>query len=848
MERRGLTSQEVQDRIEQGLVNRDASLKTKSVGRIILEHTLTLFNVVNIVLAVLLACVGSFRNMTFMVVVVANLAIGIFQEIRSKRMVDKLSLLVESKAEVIRDGAVQKIPTDELVVGDLVHVRRGAQIAADMKVLEGRVCMNESLLTGEQDMIEKKEGSELLSGSFVVSGDCYAAVIRVGKDNYTSKISRQVKTVKASESEIMTTLKKIITILSCILLPLGIFLYINQLSLPGATVKSAVVNTVAALISMIPEGLMLLTSTVLAVAVIRLSQKNVLVQQIYCIETLAHVDVLCLDKTGTLTTGKMHVSGMLGLGGTSREELSHGFQRLSAVSRDESPTMDAIREVFGRRIPAEIKATRIIDFSSETKWSGASFSDGLTYVLGAGEYLYGSEKYHQMEQAFQDRIGSNRVMNLAVSHHGFGKEGSLPDDLEPMGVLLIQDEIRQQAPDTIQYFLDQGVELKVISGDGAKTVSHIAEAAGIPHADKAVDCRCVSPEDDLGSLVENNTVFGRVSPEQKRSFVRALQKEGHTVAMTGDGVNDVLAMKEADCSVAMASGSDAARNIAQLVLTTDDFSAMPAVVAEGRRSINNIQRSSSMFLTKTIFAICLALFFSLATLQYPFEPLQMSFISVLTIGFPSVILALEPNNERISGNFFYNLITRALSGGISMTIGVLLVYLTASFFHLSYPEISTCCVMVVCAVGVCLLLRISIPFNIVRGVLFGLVIVGIIGGYALLGWFFSFVHLTGPMAAVIAICAVLAGTFFNLAFSYMEKVREKHYSPEQQARAAEQRRVQEEKKALRKYNRLYEWEETSQMYKGTVRLFARAVAGIHIVFSSLVQKFKDMRSGGDPES
>ncbi|MBR3392643.1 MAG: HAD-IC family P-type ATPase [Firmicutes bacterium] len=820
MELRGLTSQEVEERIQTGQSNRTGG-GTKSVGRIIWEHSMTLFNIVNLILAIAVAAVGSFKNMLFMGIVFSNTAIGVIQEIRSKRMVDKLSIMVSAKIEAIRDGQRKLILSDELVKDDLIHLKRGAQVPADAQIIYGNADVNESLLTGEPDLISKTVGDELFSGSFLAAGDCYAKLIRVGKESFASKIAQEAKRVKKAESEIMRTLKKIITIISCLLVPLGALLFINQLSLSQATVESAVVGTVAGLISMIPEGLMLLTSSVLAVAVIRLSQKQVLVQQLYCIETLARVDVLCLDKTGTITSGAMKVSGLLGFGNTKRDELAYGFAALAACSGDESPTLSAIREAFPLQNPPGVQ--RVISFSSEKKWSGVTLDNGMTYIMGAGEMIL-KDQYSEIEKAFRSKIGTNRVLLLATSTETFDEEGNLPQQIKPIGVLLIQDEIRKEAPDTIRYFQEQGVDLKVISGDGVATVAQIAEKAGIPVNGRCVDARTLVTDQDMEHAVAAYTVFGRVTPAQKRQLVRALQKQGHTVAMTGDGVNDVLAMKESDCSVAMASGSEAARNIAQLVLTTDDFSSMPNVVAEGRRSINNIQRSASMFLTKTIFAMLIGILFTVVSWQYPFQPIQMSFISTLTIGLPSLILALEPNRDRISGNFFYNIITRALSGGVTMAVGVLLVYAAGAIFRLEYEEISMLAVLLTAMTGVFLLYRISIPFNKVRLALFIFVISSIVLATVFFGPFFNFPPLSWKMGICILVIGSINGTVFFFLFSVMEKVRLKMLSPEMMALTAEKARRKQEIKAERRNRRIDQWEDQPKAYKGIVKLIAYPIS------------------------
>lgn len=725
MDIKGLTSQEAAQRAAEGKINTTGQIKTKSVKKIVLEHTMTLFNILNVILAIAVISVGSFKNVLFMVIVTANTLIGIVQEVRSKKMVDQLSIMVASKAKVLRDGMLRPLSYEEIVLDDVLYLTRGDQIPADCVILAGSGDMNESLVTGESDTVHKGVGSELLSGSYVSGGRFYAKVIRVGSDSFASRISKGAKVVRNSESEIMMTLKRIITVISCIILPLGALLFYNQMTLPDATIQSAVVGTVAALVSMIPEGLMLLTSTVLAVAVIRLAFNHVLVQQIYCIETLARVDVLCLDKTGTITTGRMKVDRFVYFENSSAAEVVDAFRALMAATQDESPTVDAIKESVGCQ--SDRKAVRTVSFSSEKKWSGARFDDGTTYIMGAGEMIIGSA-YESLSHRIQPEKDRHRVLLLCKSRQDFKPHGNLPDGLEPAGAVLIEDEIRPEAAKTVSYFTDQKVELKVISGDGVGTVSAIASAVGIPGSENTVDATTLHTDADYDRAVRECTVFGRVTPMQKKQLVKVLQDQGHKVAMTGDGVNDVLAMTQCDCSVAMADGSDAARNIAQLVLTTNDFSAMPKVVAEGRRSINNIQRSASLFLNKTIFAIITSTLLLFIDLPYPFQPIQMSFISAITIGIPSFILAMEPNKERISGSFFHKIISRAVPGGVSMALGVFLVMMVGSYFNLPQEIVSTMAVIVTGATEIYLLFKISYPFDTIRAVLFGAVLVLFVSG------------------------------------------------------------------------------------------------------------------------
>lgn len=766
----GLSLREVEERRRQGLSNVNTDVKTKTLGQIVAGHALTLFNALNLALMLALALVGSFKNMLFMGVVLSNTAIGIFQEIRSKRMVDKLAIVVSNKARVIREGRETEIGIEEIVRDDLIHLSRGNQIPADCRIVRGDCYMNESLITGEADLIEKAEGDELLSGSFVASGDCLAQVIHVGKENYAAQISSEAKKVKVVNSEIMTTLKTIIRYISIVIVPLGVVLFYNQYTIPGATLTAAVVNTVAALIGMIPEGLMLLTSSVLAVSVIRLARSKVLVQQLYCIETLARVDVLCLDKTGTITCDDMQVTEVIPLPETSEAELKKAFRSIAVSSRDGGSTIEALRHYFHEG--EAWKALQVVDFSSEKKWSGARYENGVTYVVGAGEMVLGRQ-YAALQERIRNKIGTNRVLVMAKSTQGFREKNELPEELQPMGFLLIQDKIREEAPDTIRYFTEQGVRLKVISGDGIETVSQIARKAGIPEAEQAVNARTLESDEQLADAAERYQVFGRVTPMQKQKLIQALKAKGHTVAMTGDGVNDVLALREADCSVAMAGGSDAARNVAQLVLTDNNFSSMPKVVDEGRRSINNIQRSASLFLVKTLFSICIGFLFVFLDMRYPFQPIQMTFISAFTIGIPSFVLALQPNKERIQGHFFYNVVIRAVAGGVTMAFGVMMTYGVEAFLHLTYAQTSTIVVLLTAVTGIFFLIRVARPFNAIRIALLVVVIGGIVGGMIWGGSLLGLVRLPMKLQLVVACGCGINFAVFNGFYNGMEKLRKR---------------------------------------------------------------------------
>ena len=651
----GLTKEEVEERIKENKVNYDTSLPTKSIKTIVRENIFTLFNLINILLGVAVFCVGSYKNLLFLIVIFCNTAISIIQEINSKKAVDKLSILAQAKVNCIRDGEKQEIGINSIVLDDLLMLETGNQIVADSIILEGEVEVNESFITGESDVIYKRKGDTLLSGSFVVSGKCKAEVIHIGDENYTSKISSGAKYVKKVNSEIMKSLNGIIKIVSIAIVPIGILLFFNQLGLTENSFKNAVVNTVAAIIGMIPEGLVLLTSTVLAVSVIRLSKRKVLVQELYCIETLARVDTLCLDKTGTITEGTMEVNDIIEIT-KSKEELEEILSEISSASDDNNSTIEAIRAKYKNK--QKWKVINKIPFSSQKKWSGVCFKDKGSYIIGAPEFVL-REKYDEYKERIEKYSNDYRVIIVANSEGDF-IEKELPDKLEVLGFVLISDVIRKEASKTLKYFKEQGVNIKIISGDNPITVSKIAKRAGVENSEKYINMQEIKTKEQLEKAAKEYTIFGRVTPVQKKELVQALKKEGHKVAMTGDGVNDVLALKEADCSIAMASGSDATRNVAELVLLDSNFASMPEIVLEGRRTINNIERSATLFLVKTIYASILAIIFLFVNMPYPFMPIQLTLISTVTIGIPSFVLALEPNKERIKGKFLRNVISRAL--------------------------------------------------------------------------------------------------------------------------------------------------------------------------------------------
>lgn len=721
----GLSKDEVKNRIKQGLVNVDKSISTKSTKDIIKENTFTLFNFVNLVLAIAVLCVGSYKNLMFMGVVICNVIIGITQEIRAKKTVDKMNLIASNNAKLIRNGKIGKTKIEKIVLDDIILYENGNQVVADSVILEGKCEVKESLLTGEPDLIPKKEGDLLLSGSYLVSGKCTARVEHVGKNNYASKLLKGSKYIKKTKSEIMTTLNKIIKIISIAIVPMGALLFYRQFVSSGHDVTSAIVNTTAALTGMIPEGLVLLTSSVLAVGVMCLSRHKVLVQDIYCIETLARVDTLCLDKTGTITEGTFEVEKIVPQNGYSDKDISKSMKMLTCALNDNNETFKALKNYFAPNQTAT-KAEITIPFSSEKKWSGAYFKSEGTFIFGASEFIFENLPPKVAEQ-IKEYSENYRVIALAHSDDSF-IEKNLPKGMQLMGLILIKDKIRNSAEKTLNFFKKQGVDIKVISGDNPITVSKIAQRVNLENADMYIDATTLKTEKDISEAATKYTIFGRVTPNQKQSIVKALKENGHTVAMVGDGVNDVLAMKESDCSVAMAGGSDIARNVSHLVLLNSDFASMPKTVAEGRRAINNIQRSASLFLTKTIYSFLLALLFFIIAAPYPFIPIQMTLISTVTIGIPSFILALEPNRERIQGNLFKNIVSKSLPTALTIVSALMICVGIYMGFNLSLQKYGLLTTAITSLIGIMLIYNISVPLNKLRkALLWGVIILLFVG-------------------------------------------------------------------------------------------------------------------------
>lgn len=698
----GLTEAQVQERIDSNLVNYDTSVPTKSIKQIIANNFFTLFNFLNLFLALIIFSVGSYKNMLFLIIVIVNTAISTYQEIHSKKIIDKLSVIASSKVTAIRNGIKTQISINNIVLDDILEFSTGNQIATDSIIQFGEVEVDESFITGEADTLYKKAGDTLLSGSFIVSGKCIAKVEHIGNDNYTAQISSGAKYVKKIKSEIMFSLNKIIKILSFAIIPIGLLLFFSQYNLTN-DIKFAIVKSVAAIIGMIPEGLVLLTSTVLAVSVIRLSKSKVLVQELYCIEILARVDTLCLDKTGTLTESSMEVKEFIPIN-IDKNEMINILANLGKFSTDNNSTISAIREHFSS-IKEEFTPSNIIPFSSKTKWSGIYFENNASYIIGAPEFIL-TDSFDIYSDTIKKYSKEYRVIALVKSDNNFYNK-TLPENLTLLGLVLISDKIRKNANKTLQYFAKQGIDIKIISGDNPITVSKIGKKVGLKNYDNYIDMSTIETEADIVQIANKYTIFGRVTPLQKKNLILALQKQGHTVAMTGDGVNDVLALKASDCSIAMASGSDATKNVSQLILLDSNFSSMPKVVEEGRRTINNIERSASLFLIKTIYSCILAILFLFFAEAYPFIPIQLSLISLVTIGIPSFLLALEPNKNKINGHFLKNIISKAIPTASVIIVNIIGITICNKLGWVSDEIFSSLCVISTGCIGILFLFTLS---------------------------------------------------------------------------------------------------------------------------------------------
>lgn len=780
----GLTDEEVRQRVEEGLTNRADISTDKTTKEIVISNVFTYFNLIFLVITILLIMVGSFRNLTFLPIIIGNTVIGIVQEIRAKKTLEKMSLLNAPHADVIRNGSVKQISTDELVKDDVILLTAGKQICADAVVISGNIQVNESLLTGEADEVEKTEGSTLMSGSFVVSGECYARLEKVGNESYISKLSLEAKSMGGKEqSEMIRSINLIVKWGGIVIIPIGLILFWQSHFVNGESITKSVTSTVAAIIGMIPEGLYLLTTVALALSTMKLARKKVLLHDMKSIETLARVDVLCVDKTGTITEPDMKLKEIFlcknsGADGTQTaltlDELKSLILDYANASVDNNATMLALKAYAADALTNNTSAlhrTAVSQqaFSSSLKYGSVTFSDG-TYLLGAPEFIMHEDFARIEEEIIPYADKGDRVL-LFARYDGENVENGIDGSVTPLGFVALANPIRENAVKTFEYFKSQGVAIKVISGDNPRTVSRIAIQAGIESAESFVDAATLDTDDKIADAVNKYTVFGRVTPKQKKQLVKALQAKGHTVAMTGDGVNDILAMKDADCSVAMASGSEAAAQAAQVVLLDSDFAHMPDVVYEGRRVVNNIQRSASLFLVKNIFSLLLSLFSVILMVTYPLEPAQVSLISMFTIGVPGFLLALEPNKDRINGHFITNVMLKALPGGLTDVIAVGALVVCGEVFCISDASIGTIATLVLSVVGFMILFKISEPLN---GMKYA-VIIGNIAGLVFSGFFlkklFALTDLSNICILLMIVFGFAAESLFRNLTLLVEKLR-----------------------------------------------------------------------------
>lgn len=780
----GLTDEEVRQRVEEGLTNRADISTDKTTKEIVISNVFTYFNLIFLVITILLIMVGSFRNLTFLPIIIGNTVIGIVQEIRAKKTLEKMSLLNAPRADVIRNGSVKQISTEELVKDDVILLTAGKQICADAVVISGNIQVNESLLTGEADEVEKTEGSTLMSGSFVVSGECYARLEKVGNESYISKLSLEAKSMGGKEqSEMIRSINLIVKWVGIVIIPIGLILFWQSHFVNGESITKSVTSTVAAIIGMIPEGLYLLTTVALALSTMKLARKKVLLHDMKSIETLARVDVLCVDKTGTITEPDMKLKEIFlcknsGADGTQTaltlDELKSLILDYANASVDNNATMLALKAYAADALTNNTSAlhrTAVSQqaFSSSLKYGSVTFSDG-TYLLGAPEFIMHEDFARIEEEIIPYADKGDRVL-LFARYDGENVENGINGSVTPLGFVALANPIRENAVKTFEYFKSQGVAIKVISGDNPRTVSRIAIQAGIESAESFVDAATLDTEDKIADAVNKYTVFGRVTPKQKKQLVKALQAKGHTVAMTGDGVNDILAMKDADCSVAMASGSEAAAQAAQVVLLDSDFAHMPDVVYEGHRVVNNIQRSASLFLVKNIFSLLLSLFSVILMVTYPLEPAQVSLISMFTIGVPGFLLALEQNKDRIKGHFITNVMLKALPGGLTDVIAVGALVVCGEVFCISDASIGTIATLVLSVVGFMILFKISEPLN---GMKYA-VIIGNIAGLVFSGFFlkklFALTDLSNICILLMIVFGFAAESLFRNLTLLVEKLR-----------------------------------------------------------------------------
>ena len=756
----GLTAAEVNARIEAGKINIADDSSDRTTGKIIRDNLLTYFNLIFLVITVLLCIAGAFRDLTFLPIIIGNILIGIVQELRAKKTLDKMKILNAGHAVVIREGKRQKVTAEELVIDDLVWLSSGDAICADSVVVSGEITVNESMLTGEADGIVKKENEELLSGSFVVSGEGYARLTRVGNDSYISKLTNEAKALKkGEESEMIRSINMFVKVIGIIIIPMSVILFVQAFVFRNASFRTSITSMVASIIGLIPEGLYLLTTLALAVSMIKLAKDKVLLHDMKSIESLARVDVLCVDKTGTITKPEMTVTEIV----SCDDSMNEVFADYVMSSVDNNATAVALKKYLNDNnvMNGKRTASKVYPFNSTVKYGAMAFNDDY-YVLGAPEFIIKTGFNNLKDDISQYTTKGYRVIVLAKAE-SLTRDGVIDGEILPLGFVVLANEIRDNAVETFTYFKEQGVAIKVISGDNPATVSEVARQAGIENAEKYVDASTLTDNLMISEAIAKYTVFGRVTPKQKQQFVKALKMQGHTVAMTGDGVNDILALKDADCSVAMASGSEATAQAAQIVLLDSDFSRMPEIVLEGRRVVNNVQRSASLFLVKNLFSLLLTIFSTVLMISYPLMPSQVSLISMFTIGIPGFLLALEPNKSRIKGHFLGNVLLKALPAGLTDFFAVSALVICGHVFNIPSTDIATASTLLIAVVGFMIMIKISHPFNKFKYGILALNIFGLI----FCGLFLDNLFAMSDMSNICILLTIVFGFAAESMFRYI---------------------------------------------------------------------------------
>lgn len=756
----GLTAAEVNARIEAGKINIADDSSDRTTGKIIRDNLLTYFNLIFLVITVLLCIAGAFRDLTFLPIIIGNILIGIVQELRAKKTLDKMKILNAGHAVVIRDGKRQRVTAEELVIDDLVWLSSGDAICADSVVVSGEITVNESMLTGEADGIVKKENEELLSGSFVVSGEGYARLTRVGNDSYISKLTNEAKALKkGEESEMIRSINMFVKVIGIIIIPMSVILFVQAFVFRNASFRTSITSMVASIIGLIPEGLYLLTTLALAVSMMKLAKDKVLLHDMKSIESLARVDVLCVDKTGTITKPEMTVTEIV----SCDDSMNEVFTDYVMSSIDNNATAVALKKYLNDNnvMNGKRTASKVYPFNSTVKYGAMAFN-GDYYVLGAPEFIIKTGFNNLKDDISQYTTKGYRVIVLAKAEN-LTKDGVIDGEILPLGFVVLANEIRDNAVETFTYFKEQGVAIKVISGDNPATVSEVARQAGIENAEKYVDASTLTDNLMISEAIAKYTVFGRVTPKQKQQFVKTLKMQGHTVAMTGDGVNDILALKDADCSVAMASGSEATAQAAQIVLLDSDFSRMPEIVLEGRRVVNNVQRSASLFLVKNIFSLLLTIFSTVLMISYPLMPSQVSLISMFTIGIPGFLLALEPNKSRIKGHFLGNVLLKALPAGLTDFFAVSALVICGHVFNIPSTDIATASTLLIAVVGFMIMIKISHPFNKFKYGILALNIFGLI----FCGLFLDSLFAMSDMSNICILLTIVFGFAAESMFRYI---------------------------------------------------------------------------------